>query len=255
MTTLEAAGYSSELDVSLPEQSRLPAVSLRAVGDRWGRALRHPSGYGPDAANDAGTDGDMRPITQSRLSPICDAILGMMNAGELFEGRQYRVPLPGRLDGMTLMLSITGIEKAQQAKERFHSGGLRPRQLRKVIDHIRSNIAETLSLPALAALVHLSQSHFTRAFKVSVGETPHAHVLRLRIEAAMAMMVKTDEPLAEIAVACGFSDQSHFTRRFHCLVGTSPSRWRRTQHYRICSLQDTSDVRLGARRDRRRLWR
>jgi transcriptional regulator GlxA family with amidase domain len=37
----------------------------------------------------------------------------------------------------------------------------------------------------------------------------------------------TTTPLAEVALACGFSDQCHFTRVFSQATGTTPSQWRR----------------------------
>ena len=40
-------------------------------------------------------------------------------------------------------------------------------------------------------------------------------------------MLTTDEPLSQIALACGLCDQSHFTRVFRRIVGESPNAWRR----------------------------
>jgi AraC-like DNA-binding protein len=158
-----------------------------------------------------------------RLLPICDALTDLVDTGALAEGRQYFFPLRGRSDGITLTLSVP--ERKPPSDTR--ANGLQPRQLRRVLDYIRSNIADTISLSELAAVARLSSSYFSRAFKVSVGETPHAHVLRLRVEAAMAMMLDGNEPLAQIAIACGLADQSHLTKRFRNLVGITPSRWRR----------------------------
>jgi len=157
-----------------------------------------------------------------------DAILTMVNAGKLSEGHEYRVPLPFG-GGRTLTLSIGRPDAPGSANNGATAGGLGPRQLRRVTEYIHQNIADAISLSALASVAGLSPSYFSRAFKASVGRAPYAHVVRLRIERAMAMMIETDEPLSQIALACGLSDQSHLSRRFHSLVGTSPSRWRRAQ--------------------------
>jgi AraC-like DNA-binding protein len=49
-----------------------------------------------------------------------------------------------------------------------------------------------------------------------------------RVERAKVMISGTSEPLAEVALACGFADQAHLNRRFRDIVGVSPGRWRRS---------------------------
>ena len=176
------------------------------------------------------------PLPEALFSPFFDTILTMVNAGELSEGQEYRIPLPIDSAGRTLTLSIVRPTTASPSRDRFHRGGLRPRQLRTVLEFIEAHIAETISLPTLAAVAGLSPSHFVRAFKTSVARTPHAHILMQRIARAMAMLTETDEPLAQIAFACGFSDQSHLTRQFGMLVGITPSRWRRARAHSRVSL-------------------
>jgi AraC-like DNA-binding protein len=79
----------------------------------------------------------------------------------------------------------------------------------------------------IADYVALSSSHFSRAFKRSLGSSPNAYVTERRVELALRMMASTQKSLTEIALACGFSDQPHFTRTFRRVVGMSPGVWRR----------------------------
>ena len=72
-------------------------------------------------------------------------------------------------------------------------------------------------------------SHFARAFRDSVGLTPHSYIVRRRLLQAQELLAKTEQPLAEIALSTGFADQSHFTRRFHQFVGLPPRKFR-AQH-------------------------
>lgn len=105
-------------------------------------------------------------------------------------------------------------------------GGLPRWQVRRVTDYIDANLGATLRTASLAATLGLSVSHFTRAFKHSVGVPPRVYVIRRRLAAACEAMVTSSTPLTTIAHAHGFCDQSHFTRTFHEVIGLSPHVWR-----------------------------
>ena len=106
-------------------------------------------------------------------------------------------------------------------------GGLSPWQIRRLTAWIDDNLSSTLRTTSLAALMGLSVSHFTRAFKCTMGVPPRVYVLQRRVKAACAAMLETDEALTRIAHAHGFCDQSHFTRAFQAQMGTGPQSWRR----------------------------
>ncbi|MDI4239073.1 AraC family transcriptional regulator [Bradyrhizobium sp. Arg237L] len=109
-------------------------------------------------------------------------------------------------------------------------GGLSPRVLRCVRCHIDAHIDQRISIEALAKLANLSVCYFVRAFKQSVGLTPHNYLIGRRVERTMELLSRTDLSLSEIALAAGFADQSHFARRFRQYVGMSP------RDYRACEM-------------------
>jgi AraC-like DNA-binding protein len=106
-------------------------------------------------------------------------------------------------------------------------GRLAPWQMRRATEVLLVDIAADVSLSVAAAACGLSVSHFARAFKASTGEPPHRWRLRQRVEHAKILMRRPGVSLADVALACGFSDQSHLTRVFRGLVGAPPGAWRR----------------------------
>lgn len=108
----------------------------------------------------------------------------------------------------------------------YFRGGLPPRVVRRLREHIDSNIDQRISVEALAKLANLSVCYFVRAFKLSVGVTPHDYLIRRRVKRTMELLSDTDMSLSEIALAAGFADQSHCARRFRQHVGMSPRDYR-----------------------------
>lgn len=102
-------------------------------------------------------------------------------------------------------------------------------QVRRLVRFIEAHLDQPIRLDALGKVAGLSSSHFARSFKRTFGETPHAYLVRRRVERACHLMLASDLRLAEIARASGFADQAHFCRRFRQRTGQSPMVWRRTR--------------------------
>lgn len=107
--------------------------------------------------------------------------------------------------------------------------GLAPWQARRVSAHVNDNLGFPITIDQLAGIAGLSSSYFCRAFKDTFGDPPHAYIMRRRVERAQSLMLQTREPLSQIALACGLSDQAHLCNLFRRLVGQSPSHWRRSR--------------------------
>ena len=108
-------------------------------------------------------------------------------------------------------------------------GGLSARQEARVLDLLLSDPRGDVSLARLARLCDLSERHFSRAFKQSVGASPHRWLLQKRIERAQVMLKNSKVSITEIALDCGFAGQSHLSRVFTKLIGISPGAWRRAE--------------------------
>ena len=105
-------------------------------------------------------------------------------------------------------------------------GGLAPHALRRVREFIEANLAENITIQALATIAGLSMYHFARTFKQSEGITPHGYLMRRRVRRAQDLLATTNLSIAEIALASGFTDQSHCGRWFRQYVGVTPGSYR-----------------------------
>jgi AraC family transcriptional regulator len=106
------------------------------------------------------------------------------------------------------------------------NGGLAPVALRNVLDYIEAHLAQPLLLSDLAAQVALSEYHFARMFRQSMGVAPHQFVMQRRMVRAKDLLLNSTLPLTDIALACGFSSASHFSNRFKAAKGLTPSQLR-----------------------------
>jgi AraC family transcriptional regulator len=107
--------------------------------------------------------------------------------------------------------------------------GLAPWQIRQLRLHLHSNLGSKITTHGLADIVRLSPSHFSRAFTVSFGNSPHRYLLQRRMERSQDLMLTTTAAIADIALDCGLVDQAHFGRLFRRLIGESPAAWRRAR--------------------------
>jgi AraC family transcriptional regulator len=154
------------------------------------------------------------------LAYLCFACAEMLSAGTL--GKSKRVA------DLTQLIASFLVEKytdAASEKPDFR-GGLPIRQLRKVEDYVSGNLAEEISVEALAELVDLSPFHFSRVFKQATGMTPLQFVTRERITRAQQLIRETSRSLIEIALDVGYTSPSYFTKVFRRVTRVTPTEFR-----------------------------
>jgi AraC family transcriptional regulator len=153
--------------------------------------------------------------------------IGMMLLAELkqenFGGKLY-------IDSLTNILAVHLIRQYAVVKPQFpvYEGGLPERQLVQVLDYINEHLNQEIKLTDLAQLLDMSQFHFSRLFKQSLGITPHQYLLQQRVERAKQLLKHTNQSIADIAFLCGFNSHSHLSKQFRQLAGITPTAYRAT---------------------------
>ena len=133
-----------------------------------------------------------------------------------------KLPLRGR-DG-----AITGLYGFSRDLQAANERGADFSQVAEAVRRIQTRYDERLRVSELARRAGLSQYQFEqrmrRIFRITAGQL----IQKVRIDAALHKLRESDASVAQIASACGYSDQSAFTRAFRQTVGYSPSEYRAT---------------------------
>ncbi|MGB3653612.1 MAG: AraC family transcriptional regulator [Rivularia sp. (in: cyanobacteria)] len=150
----------------------------------------------------------------------------MMLYSELLQGSNWGSKL--YIESLSNALAITLLRNYSIKKTNctFYPGGLSDSKLILVTDYINDNIATEIKLSDLAALAGISQFHFSRLFKKSVGISPHKYVIKQRVERAKSLLKNPQLSVTEIAFLCGFNSHSHFGKYFRQLTGFTPKQYR-----------------------------
>ena len=83
------------------------------------------------------------------------------------------------------------------------------------------------TVASMAEVAHLSRAGFARRFAQTVGQTPAAYVIDLRVERAAEQLQTTRATVATVANDNGFASEFSLNTAFKRRYGVSPGRWRR----------------------------
>jgi AraC-like DNA-binding protein len=99
-------------------------------------------------------------------------------------------------------------------------------RLRRAIDYVEQNLTRPVQLADIAASVGLTSMHFACQFRLSTGFSPHAYLMRRRLEHAQLLLQHPNASVSDVALQCGFSTHAHFSAAFKRHTGYSPLAWR-----------------------------
>lgn len=210
----------------LPERSELQSISARPLNETI-LTLSNATLIETARAYIERSEVDCRfaDITTPDTSAIAGVLRRLLLSGEA----KHWPLLTDSLQQALIVSVVRWLEPGRAAKADAKSGCLDGRRERRVTDFIEENISNAIRLGDLAGAAAMSQFHFSRSFKRTMGVNPSRYVLERRIREAKMLLRMTRRAVSEIALACGFASQSHFTTAFKSEVGVSPGEYRRVR--------------------------
>lgn len=166
---------------------------------------------------------------------------------QLFIESGPRITCAGSLGGADLALFLiarhSGPEKAQQAARHMLLQGPRPADypqphfftrlegaddpvVRRVALLMEQSMNEFRPISWFAQRAGVSVRQLERRFRRTLGLTPAAMFRRLRLDYAAYLLRRTDLPVLEIAIDCGFVDSAHMARDFKACFDATPTHYR-----------------------------
>ena len=200
-------------------------MELSWVSFQWTPASTKPSGAVDDLLRDfAEAPVLVAPDAQGQIGALWQALRAVASAppGAAYEAQYQAV-------ATALILGI-----AQAGAGREHLPDAEPSRpeasdlaARLAVRFIHDNLNRPLPLAEIAAQAHLSARHLSRLLTRFTGKSPAHYITHARMDRARGLLLRSQTPIKEIAVAVGYPDVHHFSRAFTAHFGTPPGEMRR----------------------------
>lgn len=115
-------------------------------------------------------------------------------------------------------------------------------RMQRVRNYLAANCHLDLDNDALARMASYSPWHFIRAFRNAYGETPHAYLIRQRLERARRLLRTSPLAIAEVATASGFENRCAFSRLFRQRFGRTALELRREGAMRAAAIDGNAQL-------------
>lgn len=166
---------------------------------------------------------------------------------KLYEIDRDRMTCSGGTAAMDLMLHLIterhGADLARRVANQFHHDRIRderdnqsggrlermsslPPAVRNALKLMQRHVEDTISIAEIAEKVGMSPRQLERLFLRYLQTSPARYYLSLRIDRARELLLYSDRPVLEVAIAAGFTSTSHFAHWFKKLQGVRPSQLR-----------------------------
>ena len=127
----------------------------------------------------------------------------------------------------------TSIDEFANFANFFSSSSL----LKDIFCFIETHYHQSISLTDVAKHTGLSPSYLTKIVRDKTGETVNRWIVKRRMTAARILLLETELPVEQIAIATGYRSNNHFFNQFRQYYKTTPKAWRK-RHVTLQGVQD-----------------
>ena len=99
--------------------------------------------------------------------------------------------------------------------------------MKQIIKYIENNYMEKITIETMAQELGLSQSHFMKFFKNTMGTTFIDYLNEYRLTMASRLLISSDSSILDIAAEVGFDNLSYFNRSFKKRFQQTPREYRK----------------------------
>lgn len=100
------------------------------------------------------------------------------------------------------------------------------KRVQQGIDFVEAHLDTEIALSDVAKAAGLSQWHFQRVFRALTNETLKTYIRARRFAKALDLLLGTQLPILDIALAAGYETQESFTRAFKSCFSLTPGQCR-----------------------------
>jgi LacI family transcriptional regulator len=149
-------------------------------------------------------------------------------------------PVRTGYEAATLLDRMMGGNPVAAGVRRIRPTGLATRQssdvlaiadpdVSQALRFIREHAIEGINVEAILHSIPVSRRVLEGRFKKLLGHSPHAEILRIKLQRAKQLLEETDLPLRVIAARSGFNHVEYLSTVFKQHVGRTPSDYRQRQ--------------------------
>ncbi|MDQ0230754.1 AraC-like DNA-binding protein [Metabacillus malikii] len=126
-----------------------------------------------------------------------------------------------------LYLLLSLLACGQTKDEATDSSDKHIKYVSQVVDFIKMNYANKITVAEIASLIGLNRSYLSSIFKKYMNQSIQGYLIQHRIQVAKELLRKKEITIGDIARSVGYSDPLLFSKVFKKVCGISPLNYRK----------------------------
>jgi AraC-like DNA-binding protein len=122
---------------------------------------------------------------------------------------------------------LASIREMKSVRAEQAQGSQKQQYTQEALLFVERNHHRQIHLADIARHVRIHPRHLSVVFKEMTGDSPYAHLQRVRMEHACVLLRNLHVSVGDVARSVGYPDPLHFSRVFKKEIGMTPLAWKR----------------------------